>query len=591
MKGKFVSKIKRKVLPIMCSSFASFGLVSPRSNADSFLRGVNDLLDATMKIGTLFMGSKQMMNQAKEGMKSRICEWAPGLSADLFYDLHDEDKSAALGNWDWATSNVKGRKKFKEMLRGIGKEFLLAKSNQKLQQNSHNNRAILLNGPSGTSKTFLGELFARFMVKDGLGRGETIIDQNSGEVVKYGEPKVPKKLPDSIMRISGLDIDPNVKKHPWLQLLSNNSNSTNKSLVLPSALGTYMRNNPNGGIIIIDEFDKLGGTDINNPLCKTVLREFCEGLRNILDTGRLTVNGETLDLSNYIFILTSNIDPDCLRPSKRLTVEELEKFLSGGINLEDMNYQTKIDLSPSGLSNSQKDWLVSKNLMEDYRAKEKPNLNMNAMRSLLNISNMKDEQTYASIMKKHNLNENDLSQLRKLDLKKILTTKDTTISENEKKSLGYTKMDLDVSFLNRLTVLDFDIMSPDELLEIFLDDLNAWNDAHVDLNVQAKVSEKNRKYLANLFYNSKKGARAPVDMFKQLLPQLYSIEMDAVANQNLYSELVTYDLSYDFVGGWKLSPVLSENAKEKSGTHISASSENQNAPILENNEIEETSKN
>ena len=397
MKRK-LSKIKKKLFPAVCSAISFFSASNQSSHA-SIISELNSLLELVIRFNALVSTGSRQTNRWKENFKSRRCQWNPGLCPELFYELPEDSDDSEIHNFDWAMNFVQGRHMQKRALREIGKEYTIRSQNS----DSVNNFAVLFNGPSGTGKSYMCDLFSRLFIADGFD--------------EYG-PKI--DIPTSILRVSSMDVDRNQKTSAWRQLLSDYSGD--KGLGVNSSFRKYLEENPNGGIIVLEEIDKWWSSDVQ------------EGLRSVIDDGRVSINGEYINVRNYLILMTSNMCAESLRG----------------------------DLDPK--------------------------------------------------------------------------------ATKEELELGLTAPVMSRSFVNRLCKLDFGIMSEDELVDIFIRDLDMWNARNADKNILIELSDDARDYIGQLLFKSKQGARAPKALFKTILPKIYYATKYAENHPDEFSSVVKYEL-------------------------------------------------
>lgn len=110
-----------------------------------------------------------------------------------------------------------------------------------------------------------------------------------------------------------------------------------------TSLMNYFRNNKEGGWVIIDEWDKVGDTSLD------------EVMRGVKDTGNIRLGGDEVDVSNFNFILTTNERFEKKKKSK--AAEEAEAAAMAETKrserLDSMrslggSYETSVAFDPTG---------------------------------------------------------------------------------------------------------------------------------------------------------------------------------------------------------------------------------------------------
>lgn len=157
---------------------------------------------------------------------------------------------------------LKGQKKAKKSINNIVTGIIYGKEIAKLKNKKYDHGDVIyIFGPSGVGKTFATERIAH--------------------ALSSAEP----------FTISASEIDPKSKISIANQLFKFNSYSDYYDM--DHSLVQYINNNKNG-IVIINEYDKIGDKNLD------------EVLRTIIDQGKVVINGHVLDCSGITFIITSN---------------------------------------------------------------------------------------------------------------------------------------------------------------------------------------------------------------------------------------------------------------------------------------------
>lgn len=185
---------------------------------------------------------------------------------------------SALEAFDNYLLAIKGQKKAKEQLRKIvlsivdenKKRLNILKNGTKSEHSAKlGARVIYLIGPSGCGKSYTGEFLAKVFTG------------------KYSKPYV----------VEASDIDKQSEVSPADQLLGMREKRVGGKKVYEFApLINQIKATPEM-VVLINEYDKMHTPDLD------------EKLRTAMDQGYLSVNGEKIDCSKVIFIITSNESP------------------------------------------------------------------------------------------------------------------------------------------------------------------------------------------------------------------------------------------------------------------------------------------
>lgn len=288
-----------KFIAGLSSLFCLGGSSSKKADAYSLMqicqaaKGVNDLVNAVGTVVGITSYIAMSQRNAKVGMKNLVggpvCQFRSDLSPELFQSIGKENSFFEI-----IASRVLESKKQTSTLGALASAFIVKKGRSDI-----NNHGILMAGPSGCGKSMLARIFTNSFVSDGFNDDGTI-NQNC----------------KSVFKLSSASIDTSSKESVWKQLLADKSSADSRATVATNPFRAYIEKNPNGGIIIFDEFEKVYNSSL------------AEGFRNILDNGEIQIEGIKYPMRNYIFIFTSNASPASINPKcdsvPELSTEEKE---------------------------------------------------------------------------------------------------------------------------------------------------------------------------------------------------------------------------------------------------------------------------
>ncbi len=138
------------------------------------------------------------------------------------------------------------------------------------------------------------------------GVGKSSVSKKIAEAL-YSNPKV--------YTVTTSDVDTDKKDSVVTQLFGSPSNMNNPYFPLPvntNSLANFLKSNPNS-IVKIEEYDKI---------CTPALDEV---LRTIMECGIVNINGEKVDCSGMLFILTSNEDKVSMEGFEKSDESKLDK--------------------------------------------------------------------------------------------------------------------------------------------------------------------------------------------------------------------------------------------------------------------------
>ncbi|MBO6127235.1 MAG: AAA family ATPase [Clostridia bacterium] len=250
-------------------------------------------------IGGLLSDVSIMSRNVKVGVINleggSICYFRRGLSPLTFIS------PARDSFFDIVSSRVIGTEKQIEILKELGTVYVSKKIAMETGKYVHgaNNIGILMSGPSGCGKTLLATVFAHTLVADGFNNDGTI-----------------NKNCKSVYRLSSAAIDSSSKEPIWSQLLSEKRMAQKGAAIANNPFKAYIQANPDGGVIIFDEFDKIYNSSL------------AEGFRNIIEHGKIDLDGITYEMSNYVFLFTTNASPSSIynAPNPELLAPEEESY-------------------------------------------------------------------------------------------------------------------------------------------------------------------------------------------------------------------------------------------------------------------------
>ena len=250
-------------------------------------------------VGKFFIDMSILSRNWKVGMNNLaggdICYFRHDLSPLIF------SNPVGLSFFDIVSARVVGVDRQLEILKKKGTKYINKKI--KIENNKPvwgpNNIGILMHGPSGCGKSLLATVFAHTLVADGFNKDGSI-----------------NKNCKSVYRLSSASIDLNSPEPVWSQLLSEKKMVQKNASVANNPFKAYIQANPNGGVIIFDEFDKIYNSALG------------EGFRNIIERGKIDLDGIIYNISNYVFIFTTNASPSSIKkaPNPDLLTPEEEAY-------------------------------------------------------------------------------------------------------------------------------------------------------------------------------------------------------------------------------------------------------------------------
>lgn len=178
------------------------------------------------------------------------------------------DPIEALNLFDTYLFAIKGQEKAKEKMRQILLNIVdeNKKRNNSYSNCSHGSRVIYMVGPSGVGKSYSAEILTKVLT--GVNSKPYVIEAS--------------------------DIDNDSKVSAVDQLFGMRAKKvSNTEVYEASPLVTQIKSTPEM-VVLINEYDKMHTKDLD------------EKLRTIMDHGYINVNGEKVDCSKTIFIITSN---------------------------------------------------------------------------------------------------------------------------------------------------------------------------------------------------------------------------------------------------------------------------------------------
>ena len=274
------SKLKSKLLSLLCSAGALSGASTPKSEGFSvmeFISGFNGLSKGLQNMMSVRWYLQNLKKAEEHNSKDRAFPWNPELCPELFEE-NAAEKYGFSTTFDDAMSLMVGRNKQKEQLRNLSIKHLV----NRVMGTRKNVTAVMAYGRSGTGKTDLIDKWERLFIANGFGSSPSTMPHN----------------PAGPCRIRPADIDfSNKKVSFWNQLLESKKLASGNDIPIKSELVAYIEANPNGGIIDIDEADKFMDKSVQ------------EGIRAMIDEGVLRADGVAYPLDNYIIVIKGNMSP------------------------------------------------------------------------------------------------------------------------------------------------------------------------------------------------------------------------------------------------------------------------------------------
>lgn len=278
------------------------GTKTPKSDAFS-LFGYNiglPSLDTTyklLKIGEKGFSLANLMAYAKENKdlvlsnlsSGAICKLRSDLSPKIFMD------PSGLSEFLGLSCKIVGEDKALNIIANLAAGYSTGYG-----QFGANNLGLLLSGPSGCGKSLATKIMTHCLVTDGYN-----LDGSMNEHC------------DSVYTITSADIDVTSSVPVHEQLLGDTSGGT--GLKRQNNFKKYVEANPNGGVIVIEEIDKMMMTN------RAVANALQELLRHIVEVGEVNVSGKKYQMKNYVIACTTNASGKSIRAEEgayKLTEEE-----------------------------------------------------------------------------------------------------------------------------------------------------------------------------------------------------------------------------------------------------------------------------
>jgi hypothetical protein len=275
--------MKNKKVIKIAASLSSFLFLSSGLKTSASLQDWVNIFKIAKSIGNLFSDIAIIRRNLQVGMQNfeggAICHFRRDLSPITFTN--------PFGNsfFGVVSSRVIGVEKQIETLKNLGNIYVSKKNAMESGKYvwGSNNIGVLMSGPSGCGKTLLATIFAHTLVADGFNEDGTI-----------------NKNCKSVYRLSSAAVDLTSKEPIWSQLLSEKRVAQKSAAIADNPFKAYIQANPNGGVIIFDEFEKIYNSSL------------AEGFRNIIEHGKIDLDGTIYEMSNYVFIFTTNASPSSI---------------------------------------------------------------------------------------------------------------------------------------------------------------------------------------------------------------------------------------------------------------------------------------
>ena len=277
LKERLKKYIKRIVPFLMVAAPMNF---SAPSKSEAFGFPSLDSIYKVSKIATQVFTTLNLISYAKENKdlvmsnlsKGAVCKFRTDLSPKIFVDNENLSEFLSL------SSRIVGEDKAINYMANLVSGYTTGYGSVM----GTNNLGMILHGPSGCGKSLATKILTRCLVFDGYN-----LDGSFNENC------------DSIYTITSADIDLSSLVPVQQQLLGDKTGGS--GLKRQNEFKKYLENNPDGGIIVVEEIDKILGS--KNQL---VGQSFQELLRTIVERGEVNVEGRTYKFNNYVVICNTN---------------------------------------------------------------------------------------------------------------------------------------------------------------------------------------------------------------------------------------------------------------------------------------------
>lgn len=252
--------------------------------AKGILSAIDNLGDISKRIANISYLSYAFTNFKM--MKNAIASYFEKTPSEV-------SKDEIFSNFDKAFSDIKGQDEAIHQVKNHLYDIVIAKNQAKWKNEKYSHGDVLyFHGLSGVGKTSVSTAISNILYEN-----PKIYTVTPSDVDKESTESVVSQLFGSKEPAS-----PN----PYFPQVPKQNNLTN-----------FLKNNPNG-IVRIEEYDKM---------CTPALDEV---LRTVMECGIVNVNGEKIDCSGILFILTSNEDKISMEgfdkeDSKKLDKESIAK--------------------------------------------------------------------------------------------------------------------------------------------------------------------------------------------------------------------------------------------------------------------------
>lgn len=263
--SNWYSDFKNKAGGILPSVAVFAGMWEMMSDLSSLSKKINNISTATWPL-------KQLWNQFLDFRRY----------IDRKLDTRELPLEESFENLDLLFEEVKGQYKAKEQIKSIVYGILHRKNQAKLTGRKYEHADVLyFAGPSGVGKTLMARGLAKYKI---LTANTEPFYISASEIDKGSSESVVEQL-FGVNRYYGGSYG--------YSGYGNYDKDERNVITKPKNLVKYINENP-GGVIIIDEYDKMWS------------ETFDEIFRTAVDNGRINVKGQTIDCSGMTFILTSN---------------------------------------------------------------------------------------------------------------------------------------------------------------------------------------------------------------------------------------------------------------------------------------------
>ncbi len=200
----------------------------------------------------------------------------------------EHTKDEVFNKFDTAFEGIEGQDEAIREIKNHLYDIVVAKNQAAWKGEKYSHGDVLyFHGPSGVGKSFVSKKIAEAL---------------------YSNPKV--------YTVTTSDVDTDRKDSVVTQLFGSTSNMSNNPYFPPpknpNSLANFLKSNPNS-IVKIEEYDKI---------CTPALDEV---LRTIMECGVVNINGEKVDCSGMLFILTSNEDKVSMEGFEKSDESKLDK--------------------------------------------------------------------------------------------------------------------------------------------------------------------------------------------------------------------------------------------------------------------------